>query len=267
MCTSTGWGMEGDYAWLKTGAKVYAYVFSHPYDQNMPAQMDLTAVRANRAASCGASGAIPAYPAPAPRVLFQDNFSGGYAQNWVGVQAAGGNFASFAKTTTGEVFVDVPADNSWGKTGIRSNYFLFDVRTDEATAPLTLDFAFDPTRTTGFVIALSNAAYDDIWTYENVWMSFVTDPDTGLAGFNLVNTQNTADTSVSTPGLPGTAPSKVSLTITPKHVKALLSSGHVLEGNYNWLDVGKKVYAYVFSHPARQSLPSRMALKSITATR
>ena len=70
MCTSTGWGMEGDYAWLKTGTKVFAYVFSHPYDEQMPSQMLLTSVRANRAAACGALGAIPAYPAPTQRVLF-----------------------------------------------------------------------------------------------------------------------------------------------------------------------------------------------------
>jgi hypothetical protein len=61
--------------------------------------------------------AIPVHPAPAPRVLFQDGFAGGYAQNWVGIQAAGGDFAKFATTTTGEVVVDVPANDSWGKTG------------------------------------------------------------------------------------------------------------------------------------------------------
>jgi len=266
MCTSTGWGMEGDYAWLKSGAKVHAYVFAHPFDQHMPAQMDLTSVRADRIAGCGASGSIAAYPAPAPRVLFQDAFAGGLAQNWVGIQAAGGDFAKFA-TTTGEIFVNVPADNSWGKTGIRSNYYLFDVRSDYATAPLMLDFAFDPARTSGFVIALSPMVYDDIWTYGNTWVAFVIDPDTGLAGFDLLNTKDTTDTSVSKPGLPGTAPSKVSLTVTPKHVKATLSTGQVLEGDYAWLDVGAKVYAYVFAHPARQNLASRMALKSVTVTR
>jgi hypothetical protein len=62
-------------------------------------------------------------------------------------------------------------------------------------------------------------------------------------------------------------PSKVSLTITPKHVKAALSNGQVLEGDYSWLDVNQKVYAYAFSHPIRQNLASSMALKSVTATR
>ncbi|MBN2574226.1 MAG: hypothetical protein JXP73_06655, partial [Deltaproteobacteria bacterium] len=267
MCTSTGWGMEGDYAWLKTGTKVHAYVFSHPYDSGMPAQMALGNVRADRTAACGAAGAIPVYPAPAPRVLFQDAFAGGYAQNWAGIGAAGGDFAKFAATTTGEVYVDVPANNSWGKTGIRSNYFFFDVRSDYGTSPLTLDFAFDPARTSGFVIALSPTVWDDIWAYENVWAAFVIDPDTGLASFDLANTQNTADGTTSLTGLPGTAPGKVSLVVTPKHVKAALSSGQVLEGNFNWLAVDTRVYAYVFSHPARQNLASRMALKSVTATR
>jgi hypothetical protein len=267
MCTSSGWGMEGDYAWMKTGTKVYAYVFSHPYDSGMPTQMDLTNVRADRTATCGASGAIPAYPAPAPRVLFQDAFAGGYAQNWVGIQAAGGDFAKYAATTTNEVYVNVPKDNSWGKTGIRSSYYLFDVRSDHATSPLNLDFAFDPARTSGFVIALSAAAWDDIWSYENVWMAFITDPDTGLAEFDLTNTQNSTDTSLSKTGLSAAMPSKVSLTISPKHVKAALSNGQVLEGDYAWLAVGKPVYVYVFSHPIRQFLPSSMALKSVTATR
>jgi hypothetical protein len=154
-----------------------------------------------------------------------------------------------------------------GSHALACGYYLFDVRSDFATAPLTLDFALDPTRTSGFVIVLSQTTYDDIWTPENVWMSFVPDPDTGLADFGLSNTQNTADTAASKTGLPTTAPSKVSLAITPKHVKATLSTGQVLEGNYNWLDVGKKAYAFVFSHPIRAGLPSRMALKSVTATR
>ena len=267
MCTSTGWGMEGDYAWLTAGTKVYAYAFSHAYDSGMPVQMDLTNVRADRTAACGASGAIPAYPAPAPRILFQDSFAGGYAQNWVGIQAAGGDFSKFAVTTTNEVYVNVPASNSWGKTGIRSNYYLFDVRSDYATAPMTLDFALDATRTSGFVLALSAAAADDVWANGNVWMAFIIDPDTGLAEFDLTNTQNTTDTTLSKTALSAAMPSKVSLTITPKHVKATLSNGQVLEGDYSWLDVGTKVYAYAFSHPIRANLPSSMALRSVTATR
>jgi len=267
MCTSTGWGMEGDYAWMKTGAKVYAYAFSHAYDSGMPVQMDLTGVRANRAATCGASGATTAYPAPAPRVLFTDSFAGGYAQNWVGIQAAGGNFASFAVNATNEVYVNVPAGNSWGKTGIRSNYYLFDVRSDYATSPMTLDFAIDPTRTTGFVIALSTTAYDDIWTSQNVWLAFIIDPDTGLAELDLTNTQSTTDTTISKTALSAAVPSKASLTITPNHVKATLSNGQVLEGDYAWLTAGAKVYAYAFSHPIREGLASSLALKSITATR
>jgi hypothetical protein len=252
---------------MKTGTKVYAYAFAHPYDANMPVQMDLTNVHADRTAACGASGAVPAYPAPSPRVLFQDAFAGGYAQNWVGIQAAGGDFTKFAATTTNEVYINVPANNNWGKTGIRSNYYLFDVRSDYATAPMTLDFVLDPTRTSGFVIALSATAYDDIWAYGNVWMDFIIDPDTGLAQFELANTQSTTDTSLSKTGLSAAMPSKVSLTITPKHVKATLSNGQVLEGDYAWLVEGTKVYAYAFSHPIRANLPSSMALKSVTATR
>jgi hypothetical protein len=267
MCTSTGWSMEGDYAWLKAGTKVNAYAFSHAYDAGMPTQMDLTNVRADRMAVCGASGVTPAYPAPAPRVLFQDAFAGGYAQNWVGIQAAGGDFSKFATTTTNEVYVQVPAGNSWGKTGIRSNYYLFDVRSDYAEAPLTLDFAVDPARTSGFAIALSTTPGDDVWTSQNVWMAFIIDPDTGLAEFDLTNTQNTADTSISKSSQAVAMPSKVSLTVTPKHVKATLSSGQTLEGDYQWLDVGKPVYAYIFSHPIRQGLASSVALKSVTATR
>jgi hypothetical protein len=267
VCTSAGWGMEGDYAWMKAGTKVTAYVFSHPYDSGMPVQMDLTNVHADRVAACGATGTIPAYPAPARRVLFQDTFAGGYAQNWTGIQAAGGNFTTFAVNTTNEVYVSVPAGNSWGKTGIRSSYYLFDVRSDYATAPMTLDFAIDPARTSGFVIALSTTAYDDIWTSENVWMAFIIDPDTGLAEFDLSNTQNATDTSIAKSAQAIAMPSKVSLTITPKHMKATLSSGQVIEGDYKWLDVGKPVYAYVFSHPIREGLASSVALKSVTASR
>jgi hypothetical protein len=259
--------MEGDYAWMKTGTKVYAYVFSHPYDAGMPVQMDVTNVKIERAAACGASGAIPAYPAPAPRILFQDSFAGGYAQNWVGISAAGGDFTKFAVTTTNEVSVSVPAGNNWGKTGIRSNYYLFDVRSDLATSPATVDVAIDPARTSGFVVVLSTVAYDDIWTSSNAWMSYVIDPETQLADLTLTNTQSTTDTTVSKAGLAAAMPSKASLTITPKHVKATLSNGQVLEGEYSWLEVGKPVYAYIFTHPIRAGLACSMAVKSVTVTR
>jgi hypothetical protein len=98
-------------------------------------------------------------------------------------------------------------------------------------------------------------------------MAFIIDPDTGLAEFDLANTQNTADTSISKTGLSAAIPSKVSLTITPKHVKATLSNGQVLEGDYAWLVENTKVYGYAFSHPIRANLPSSLALKSVTATR
>jgi hypothetical protein len=267
VCTSTGWGMEGDYAWLTPGTKVYAYVFSHAYESGMPVKMDLKSVAAGRTAGCGAKGSISAYPAPTPRQLFTDDFSGGYAKNWTGIQAAGGNFTSFATTTTGEVYVNVPAGNSWGKTGIRSTYDMFNVRSDFDSSPLVLNFTFDPARTTGYRVVLSETAYDDIWQYSNVWTGYIYNPDTGAGSFDLVNTQNTADTSTSLTTLPATAPETLTLTIKKKHVKAELSGGYVLEGDYAWLDVNKTVYVYVFSHPYAQGTAAKFALKSVRATR
>ena len=50
-------------------------------------------------------------------------------------------------------------------------------------------------------------------------------------------------------------------------MKATLSNGQVLEGDYSWLTEGAKVYAYIFSHPIRAALPSSVAVKSVTVTR
>ena len=267
VCTSAGWGMEGDYSWMVPGAKVYAYVFSHPFDEGMPSQVALRSVTAQRTAACGASGSIAPFPAPAVRTLFTDNFSTGYATNWTSIQAAGGDFAKFAKNTTGEVYVDVPAGNSWGKTGIRSSYFLFDVRDDYKTAPLQLKFTFDPARTKGYRVVLSTTVYDDIWTAQTVWTGYIYDAVANTGNFDLSNSQNTSDTSTSRTDLPTTAPATFTLTVGVQHVKAEQAGGYVLEGNFAWLTSGQKVYAYVFSHPALEGAASSFALQSVEAKR
>ena len=141
------------------------------------------------------------------------------------------------------------------------------MRSDYATSTLPLDVALDPTRTGGFVIALSSSTSSDVWTTTDVWVATIIDPETGLAQFDLTNTQSTSDTTLSKTGLAAAMPSKVSLTITPKHAKATLSNGQVSDGRYEWLDVGDPVYAYIFAHPIREGLASSMAMKSVTTTR
>ena len=87
----------------------------------------------------------PAKTVWTPPPAHESLFSGALDARWEKLQAAGGDFAAFAKLEPGALVVDAPAGHSWGHTGLVSASFA-GVFLDDfgAGAEQTFTFRFDP---------------------------------------------------------------------------------------------------------------------------
>jgi hypothetical protein len=196
--------------------------------------------------------------------LLMENFSSGLSTMWEPIQVAGGNFERFAAVTNGRLLVSVPIGNSWGKTGIMSRTPLFSVDATMADNPLKLTFEFDPSVTTGYVIALSPAKNPDVWTGQNIWFHWGR-PTLIEGKAYMVNTQNNGDKGGES-RTPSQAPKSVTLAVRPGGVEAVTSHGTRIQAQISWLKTGVPVYLHIFSHPWNQSEAASLALTSIRIT-
>lgn len=208
-------------------------------------------------ADSGSSAGQPAANAP----LLTEDFSSGLSNIWEQIQVVGGNFERFAKVSPGKLAVAVPAGNSWGKTGIMSRTPLFSVDAGMADKPLKISFDFDPSATTGYIIALSQAKDADVWRVQNVWFHWGKPTFTEGKAY-LVNTQNQGDKGGESK-TPALAPRNVTLSIRPGAVEAGTSHNTKTEAQISWLKPGVPVYLYIFSHPWNQHEAASFTLKSI----
>ena len=88
-------------------------------------------------------------------------------------------------------------------------------------------------------------------------------PDSPTESFSyLVNTQNGGESYGTAKG-PATAPTTVTLTITPGFVRVETSNGVKEEGKFSWMRAGAPVYFYIFTHPKDNGGPAAFALQSI----
>jgi len=193
--------------------------------------------------------------------LLNEEFASGLSTLWEPIQVVGGNFERFAALSQGKLTVNVPAGNSWGKTGIMSRSPLFSVDAGMAANPLKISFEFEPGQTTGYVIALSQARDADVWRVQNYWLHWLR--PTMISGkLYATNTQNSGDKGGEAI-TPSQAPNTVTLAVRPGSVEALTSQGTRLSANLGWMKQGVPVYLYIFSHPANQHEAASFALKSI----
>lgn len=195
------------------------------------------------------------------RALFEERFAGNLSEAWEKIEVVGGNFSKFAINTATAFAVVVPAGNYWGKTGIMSRDRFFTVNSNMEENPLKIKLTFDPDKTTGFCLALSEGKNADVWVLGNMWFHFGRKSATETFA-NFVNTQNGGENYGSAEG-PGESPETVTLTIKPGFIRAETSTGMVREGKFAWLKPGTSAYFYLFSHPAEVNGPAAFALKSI----
>jgi hypothetical protein len=197
----------------------------------------------------------------AENYLLNEEFANGLSTLWEPIQVVGGNYERFAALAPGKLAVNVPAGNSWGKTGIMSRSPLFSVDAGMTANPLKISFDFDPNQTTGYVIALAQAKDADVWRVQNYWLHWLR--PTMISGkLYAANTQNAGD-KVAEAVTPSQAPNTVALAIRPGSVEAITSQGTRLAMNLGWMKQGVPVYLYIFSHPANQHEAASFALKSI----
>jgi hypothetical protein len=196
-------------------------------------------------------------------ILFTEDFNGGLSPMWEPMACAGGDYKRFAKVEDGKLYVNVPPNNSWGKTGIVSKDPMFTVDSNMASKPLKIVFDFDSSRTTGYVIALSTAKAQDVWHHSNVWFYWLkTSAINGVAG--MVDTRAEKETTSGQQVTPGQAPKTVTLSIYPERVDASLSDGTRLQSRkLSQLKVGNSLHLYIFSHPTNAGNPSAVSLDSI----
>jgi len=195
------------------------------------------------------------------RYLLEESFQSGLGQTWEPFGVVGGDFNRFGRVAPGRLEVDVPAGNHWTKTGVMSRLPLFTVAPGMEAAPLRIELTFDASKTTGYVIGLTEVKDADMWRQQNVWFHFGLSSAVETFGY-LVNTQNSGESYGQLKG-PAAAPETVTLTITPGMVRLETSTGMKSEGRFSWLKAGTPVYFYLFSHPRDDGGPAAFALTSL----
>ena len=67
-------------------------------------------------------------------------FDGKLGDQWLELSTSGGDYSKFAQIKDEMLVVDVPAGNSWGKTGIRSAETLFKIPAESENKAVKLTF-------------------------------------------------------------------------------------------------------------------------------
>ena len=245
-----------DIGWLREGTPLFTHVFAHPTDAGRPAKCALTGLEV-------AAGPPPAPPAPPPAATTQGARIpvGGLGDVWDKLAAAGGDFDRFARFDRGALVVDVPAGNSWGKTGILSRERLFTL----GDAPMHVTVRLDRARTTGFCIAFASSPHPDVWVLQNVWLTWTRPASAAQASLWFGNTQNGSDESRSELLAP-TPPAELMFTLQPGRASVRLPDGQTRTIAIGWLKPGAPIFAHLFAHPTEAHRPAKFALTGFEAT-
>ena len=102
--------------------------------------------------------ALDAWRAPAEQALFEGTDSALFVHH----SAAGGVFDRDARFENGALVVEVPKDAAWGKVGIQSPDPLVWLDDFNGDAEVTVTYRIDPSRTTGFVLALAQPGWGGV---------------------------------------------------------------------------------------------------------
>ena len=190
--------------------------------------------------------------APGARTLFAGDLA-----DWEPLSAAGGDFKTFARLENGALVVDVPAGHGWGKTGLRSKKPL--VRLDPATpGAARLTFAFDPARTTAFVVALASRDEAEEWTAHDARVAWSRTHD-GAATLTLWIAGQVAMAARCAPE----APRALALTISSNgDIRADIAGGRV-EGMMPAQNAARGLRVFALAHAAGENTPARMALTGV----
>lgn len=265
----SGETLTASYSWIKTGTPIYFYLFSSPYKEGGPAKFSVKSFEiyglGKQASTEGVKGAdvlSEAGLAGTPSMV--EDFEGPLSSLWERLEVVGGNFSRFAKVANGELTVDVPSGNIWGKTGILSSFPMFTVESNMSTKPVKVLVELNEKLSENVLLALSGIKNPDVWLTTNVWASFMKKPGSADTNFLLTSSQGDGAPldKVTRSNRPN--PKYLLLTIWPGKVEFQdLDTKETLTANYPWLKVGTPVYFYAFVHPWESGGPAKMSIKSI----
>ena len=260
-CTSFGYSVSGNFAWLKPGIKVFLYVFSQSIDGvGQPVKFGLKSIKTYKAEGCTAG----AYTPPYDNLVYTEEFDSYNQTMWQSTEGGGGSFKDDAKFESGAFNTVHPKNKWWGKTGIKSKYYSLQITEEMKTHPYTVILDFDSAKTNGFVTAISSVDQRiEPWNVECVWVAFHRHEYGTQTTFAMTNQATDKDSRISNGNMPWTLPSKVAITIWPGKVKLTTSQGFTAEGSYSWIKPGVKIFFYALNHPFDAEMPSAMSLKSV----
>lgn len=240
------------------GFRIYA--FSLPSDVQQAARFALRRITLSRTL-----GEAPVAPAPADGVAdFETEimFDGAPGEAWEPIGLAGGDFASFARYAGGALVVDVPANKSWGKTGLLSAAPFLVPDETIADAPWRVTIRTDPDRTSGFVFALTNDKTAEAWPVHALWTGVIAQAD-GRRRLSLHYTPYQEWSRL----LPAAWDGELEIEVTQGGATVATSDGVKIRGAGLPFHSGGRYYATVVAHPFDRDQPVSLALLSIERKR
>ncbi len=195
-------------------------------------------------------------------VLFDGRLLG---NAWTPYSAHGGDYARCARLGEHGLEVSVPAGSSWGKTGLMSPEPVVWLDEFGPDAEVRVVFEFEPSKTTGFVIALTpfyglNGNDPDNNQVSLHWRR-TADGDVGKASFKVF--PDAGWDPLWEVVTPPDAPSRIALVLTPQGVHVEAPELPDTEQSWSMMRLGQGLRVYVFTHPDQVNQPVKMMLKQI----
>ncbi len=265
----SGETLVGNYSWMKAGTPVYFYLFSSPYIEGGPAKFSLKSFKVfglgkQEAVEGGMETDVLADAGITGTPAMIEEFEEPLSSLWDKIEVVGGNFNKFAKVANGELTIDVPSGNSWGKTGILSAFPMLTVESGMSTRPARILVEFNQQLTENVLLALSEIKNPDVWLTTNVWANYMKKPGSADTNFILVSSQGEGAPTDKATRSDRPIPKYLMLTIWPGKVEFKdLDTKETLTANYPWIKVGTPIYFYAFVHPWEMGGPAKMSIKSI----
>jgi hypothetical protein len=247
---------------LQGGHGLRVWVMSHPDESHQPVSMALKSITLEQTA--GVETAAPpqqqAGVAPLPRRVL---FSGAASADWEPIGIAGGDFAKFAKWSGKSLAIDVPAQSSWGKTGLLSAAPIAFLDERIYRTPYRVSVKVAPSATTGFVVALGTDKRADMWAATRLWISLVRQVD-GRYVLSLHRTNYEAWSRTLAADLverqwDGT----LDVDLGDRWARVALGDLVAIRApsGFDWLT---RLHATIVSHPAREHAPARLTLENVS---
>ena len=245
------------------GAGLRVYAYSAVAEPNAPTRFALRSIRMRRTLG---PDAAPPDPAPGVAPLPSETVFAGVADpRWEPIGVAGGNFDSFARYENGALVVDVPAGNSWGKTGLLSAEPIVILDPRVRITPSRIELQLDPATPENLNVALSGHKLADMWLDHQAWytLSYVAERDIWVMGVRS-SPYHDWSREIDPAWMAEHWDGRVSIDVGDGWTAIAMPGGPRLYAAVP-VDVGNALYAVVQAHAPGDGKAAALTLKSIKA--